>query len=308
MSPPSFKLPRDGSSYTEAIFERSRQLIKTGIWKEVDPLNLRAWLSNFETPEEQYFAACILDSLMYRSQPQTAALITELFDRVIPGLNSANNARNPLKTDWLNYLKQPPQRSSSPLIIVPVIRDGDPPTKSGPLLCRLLSKQLRIKDYHFVWPWQIDKFCTQKKSEAILFIDDFLGTGHQFEEFISGFNINHILKSKYCIYAPLVAHEKGLSYLKKAFPSLLLSCSELLTARTDIFSSQCSTFDDGENTIESAHAFYKKLVLKSKFPHTSARRGYGKLGIVYSFSHATPDNSIPLIWWKSGSWNPLFLR
>jgi hypothetical protein len=43
-------------------------------------------LTNFQTNEERYFAACVLDALIFRSEQQTISLFRHLFLPVIPDL------------------------------------------------------------------------------------------------------------------------------------------------------------------------------------------------------------------------------
>jgi hypothetical protein len=38
------------------------------------------------------------------------------------------------------------------------------------------------------------------------------------------------------------------------------------------------------------------------------RLGYGKLGLAFSFHHATPNGSLPLLWSTGGLVRPLFGR
>lgn len=82
----AFKLPRDGKIYIDQIVERCTSLIQCGIWGDMHPSHLRRWMKNFTTDEEKYFAACVLDSLIYRSKSQTIALIRQLFQRALPDL------------------------------------------------------------------------------------------------------------------------------------------------------------------------------------------------------------------------------
>src|SRR5438067_1032212 len=85
-SPTMFMLPRDGQTYHIEIFDRCRELINFDIWGGLHLSRLRSWITNFKTDEEKYFAACILDNLIYRSKAQTINLLEQLFQRVIPDL------------------------------------------------------------------------------------------------------------------------------------------------------------------------------------------------------------------------------
>ena len=84
MSGSAFVLPKDGAIYSDKIFNRCRDLIAYQVWSGIDVARLDAWINNFQTQEEQYFAACVLDALLYRSDDQTLALSKQLFQRVLP--------------------------------------------------------------------------------------------------------------------------------------------------------------------------------------------------------------------------------
>jgi hypothetical protein len=81
-----FRVPPDGHLYYEGIVERCHGFINCHIWEGLDKNLLRAWLTNFRTDEEKYFAACVLDALIFRSEKQTISLLRHLFLRVLPDL------------------------------------------------------------------------------------------------------------------------------------------------------------------------------------------------------------------------------
>src|SRR3954463_15642334 len=81
-----FKLPRNGQLYVSNIFERYEALIEGTVLGKITKYQLKAWKRNFQSPEENYLAACLLDSLIYRSERQTEALAHQLFQRVLPDL------------------------------------------------------------------------------------------------------------------------------------------------------------------------------------------------------------------------------
>ena len=63
----TFALPRDGIVYTDTVFSRSRDFISYDVWSGVELHRLDQWIANFRTEEERYFAAKVLDALIYRS-------------------------------------------------------------------------------------------------------------------------------------------------------------------------------------------------------------------------------------------------
>lgn len=64
----TFSVPRDGGLFITDISERCASLIDVGIWEGITRTQLAAWLTNFETDAEKYFAACVLDTLIFRSE------------------------------------------------------------------------------------------------------------------------------------------------------------------------------------------------------------------------------------------------
>ena len=76
-------LPKDWKIYSNSIRDRCRDLIEHKIWSGIDKNQFEKWRCNFKTDHEKYFAACILDSLIYRSNQQTYSLINQLIYRNI---------------------------------------------------------------------------------------------------------------------------------------------------------------------------------------------------------------------------------
>lgn len=56
----------DVPSFIQHKKSQCGKLIEYGIWKGIDSNDLSAWLKNFSTEQEKYFAACIMDWLVYR--------------------------------------------------------------------------------------------------------------------------------------------------------------------------------------------------------------------------------------------------
>ena len=299
----SFQLPKFGPDYTERISARCENLIQYRIWEGVDLTRLRQWRRNFKTDEAKYFSACLLDSLIYRSEAQTCALSRQLFQRSLPDVVRSYPLPISPVTDWLSLLGG----NVDPLIrVVPVIRDDDPPTKSGFLIARLFKRILRVNEAWIIKPENIPTHASSTK--VLLFVDDFLGTGDQFTRFVAG--LKDYCETHYVIYAPLTAHDDGINSVRSDFPHLRIAWGEQLQASHNVFHPDSNCFDDGINTPAGAQDFQASLF--EEFGITLGREcqlGYGGAGLAYSFQHACPDNCLPLFWWsKTSSFTPLFDR
>ena len=305
-----FTIPKDGEIFISMILQRCEHLIGSGIWHGISSNRLDTWFNNFKTNDERYFAACLLDALIYRSEEQTVALMKHLFQKVLPDFGRAHAAKWSLPDDWMGAFRATALSRDPRIRIVPVIRWRDPPTKSGPLLARLYRRHLGFNDAWMIWPWQIDH-CKGRGVSAFLFIDDFMGTGEQFLKFAKQFAIMQRLNGVFAAYAPLVAHEDGVKAVESEMPDVHTCAVEVLNSKYDLFADNSVWFRDvGEtNSPQSARSFYERLIRSRSLPiPPKYSTGHGKLAIAYAFRHATPNNCLPVFWIRNSNWKSLLER
>jgi hypothetical protein len=305
MSSIPFRLPKHGLSFSSDILSRSTYLIERGIWQGIKQARLHRWFKNFTTDEERYFAACVLDSLIYRSDEQTTSLAVHLFQRSLIDLARIDPPVSGPVANWLE-----PLRSSRSLIrLVAAVKRSDYTHKSAHLISRLMKRHLAIRAQWIAKPWELDQHINTG-AQILVFIDDFLGTGQQFEELVQQENLDWIFGSAYVVYAPFAAHNVGIEHLRKRFPGIKITAAEVLDERHSIFNKLSRCFDDGINTPEVAKTFYSNLVKDKHLAVTpSSWLGFGGLGLAYVFQHAVPDNNLPILWSAgSAGWMPLFDR
>lgn len=221
-----FQLPRDGRIYVEQIIERCTALIQCGIWGDLSPSLLRRWMKNFTSDEERYFAACVLDSLIYRSKSQTLGLINQLFQRSLPDLT--RQTPNPLGhvQDWQDRFKIHPSSGDPGVRLVAAVTSKDPPGKSAQIIVRYMMQHLRIPRHWIINPWEMRTSIGQGIQVFIL-VDDFLGTGDQFEGTVIDENLVPLFASNFVVYAPLTAHAEGIKHLRLKFKDLHLSAVDI---------------------------------------------------------------------------------
>jgi hypothetical protein len=309
VSAPTFQIPRDGVTYIQEISARCRSLIDRDIWRDLDLARLRRWFANFRTSEEKYFAACVLDALIYRSRDQTLALIRQLLQRTLPDLVRLDPPGIATPLDWCAALAMPGHLGDDPGVrLVAAVSQSDPPTKSAHYVGRLLKRHFGVSEKWIIKAWDINEHFA-RGIRTFVFIDDFLGTGDQFEAFYRSEKISSY-SGIYAAYVPLVAHTTGISYLKKLLPSVRIRSVELLTESNAFFHSTSKSFEDGVNSPESARTFYHDLLQDRNIALSGTDRGgFGGLKLTYAFEHAAPDNCLPILWWRhSSQWTPLFDR
>ena len=146
--------------------------------------------------------------------------------------------------------------------------------------------------------------------DTVIFVDDFLGTGTQFSDFLTDTGLVSFVANHCFIYGCLAGHETGINSLRSLFPSLHVATVERLDDSHALFHADGGSFPDEVNSAECARDFYYDLIHDRGFNLAGPdRRGFGHLEIVYAFEHSVPDNSLPILWWhQSSQWHYLFDR
>lgn len=300
-----FSLPPNGEMFIHTVKDRCIDLIKHDIWSGITQIEFNTWMKNFRTKNEKYFAACILDSLIYRCEKQEVALAMEIFTKKLPQyLNELSHTLFDY-SDLLNILKNQVSEEHK-IRLVTVANPQDRPGKSNDTVFRMYRRKLDFNDSWFIKPNEVEREI-QNGITTFIFIDDFLGTGNQFGSMwnIEGFSLK--LKDSNVMYCPLVAHVEGVNKLNNLNSDLKIIAGENLNEDCDVFK---FAFIDGVNTTDGAKEFYKNMLEKYNFKNLLEENtfGYGNLGLAYTFSHASPDNCLQIIWEPQEGWEPLIKK
>lgn len=302
----AFKAPNKSAPFIETVFSRAQALIDIGIW-DIAQSRLTGWLEQFTSDDEKYFAACLVDSLIFRSEAQFNACAKALFrGRLRRECTNISGVNSDL--DLLTALQS---RNDPGIRIVPVIGSDAPPTKSGPLVLRQIKRALEINEDWMIWPWAVEKKLQEEKSiKTIIFVDDFLGSGNQFNEFINTQNLPTEKNTTQWIYAPIIAHEIGVAAVAGKQTNIKIIAAEYLTKKHGFFDeSRWQLLSGGAITANDALEFYRSLVAARKIPNRGCPiLGYGELALAFGFSHSTPNNSLPILWAESSDWSALLER
>lgn len=299
-----FKIPTYGETFIHNVKDRCLDLITYKIWNGLKAEDIKRWFNNFKTEEELYFAACVLDSLVYRSDDQILGLSNQIFTKNLVDYLNKNGYSFKGHRDLIELLSQ---GSNEPEIrLVTVVQSADNPGKSSDTILRYFRRHLGLNDSWFINPADVDAHA-KRGIKLFIFIDDFLGTGDQFIQMYKVNGLPLAMSKVKTIYAPLVAHEIGLKAIKKEFPNIKVIAGEYLDDKSNLFK---SGFNDEVNTEESAKQQYCDILKKYGFNNlpTENQFGFGNLGLTYIFEHAAPDSNLHILWDKTDNWHPLVIK
>lgn len=286
--------------YMLKVKQYAKLLIDEKIWDSISHNDLDGWLHNFKTPEEKLLSALLLDSLIYRSAQQTTALLRSALECALP-LAMYDCPNSVINGD--DFLKIFTSKSITKNIrIVPVIRNADPPTKSGPSIARMYRRNLSVNDDYMIWPWLIEEN-HNKGVKDFVFIDDVLATGQQASEFLQKLELQKFPDARFS-YIPLLAHQDGIEKLNKDHQLVKVSPVETLEKNSCFFTTEKMT---QIHDLESLYLEVSKKFLNKRL-YSKMAKGYNDMSLTFSYYHATPNASLPLYWYESETFNPLVRR
>ncbi|HCF9476681.1 hypothetical protein [Pseudomonas aeruginosa] len=301
----AFHVPDESYDLLADVLGRFRVLLKKQVITGLDEAQLDRWLGNFKTEEEQYFAACVLGRLIYRSNAMIDSAIDHLLHCTLPTyLRQHHLFPHDDIESFLTALSAQNRGYHIRFVGVDGSKDSDT-GKSGALIIRRYKQHAGINKLSTCRPDKLNEL--PGHVSCLVFVDDMLGTGKQFEDFAKELGLAE-KKGLRIFYCPLIAHAKGLERLRDTCPWLTVLPIEIFDERHQFF---CESADspglwkvDESNTVEDARTFYDALALKHGLPAT---KKFG-LDLLLGFEHSTPNNSLSLLWADSDTWTPLLTR
>jgi hypothetical protein len=257
---------------------------------------VRAWLNQFANIREQRYMFHVLRGLHYYSNAFARGKMAEIHDIVARGLARDREYRQQKRSD----------------ILVSYI---DAVGKSGASMARLYAEEAKIYVGNVVEKGSLLE-ALDKKTEirAIVFVDDFIGTGRQASENLEGMHklLEAVLAERTIkfFFVAITAFSQGYQRVKDTVDRLKLPVEiracELLDESSQYFGEKSSIFKDAverENAKKVAIEYGRILVRDNPL-------GYGDIGIAVVFEHGCPNDSLPILWAESTNpkWMPLFRR
>jgi len=291
--------------------EEIMQLVeKWGVYKgrEITDNHVRTWLNQFEDNKKQRLMFKILQNLKFYTSLNVRAKLKEAHDIVKRGLMWKIKGRQRKRGDILiSYLDQP---GKSGAFITTIYRDENSIYYENVIEKSRITKELVKK--------------SKKESPlALVFIDDFIGTGNSacnyFKQIVEehGKILKRLLQEpseienmpKLKIYFIVISgFQEAQAKIEKVLNKLgLLVEVHVCDPLTDVdkaFNNKCKIFENANQREEAKKIAYEYGVkLEKKNP-----LGYGDCQSTVVFEFNCPNNNLPILWKKSKEFKPIFER
>lgn len=290
----------------ESILEKFNFLSTVGqvpIKNRFDPEN---WLNNFEPDEEQY-ALCLLDSFLYFSEDTCKELLKSNFQKLFRTISGFKEKSKEGRYKYEDFVDE--------INVIPVFLKG--PSDSGYVFARMARDFIkfpeeRIPNFNKNLPK--DMFIRNKKKQKIVFVDDFIGTGDQFINFMESEFTFKKKKRKLCeiltandsetYFCPILSTSMGLDKIKQKYKFIKIICPYFLKNNYSVLDDSSLVWT--ENLRKDSIKFLREVNQRAGILQAQIDwRGYGGLGLTVSFFHSTPDSTLPIFTWDKNGWNPL---
>lgn len=293
----------DESEYIDLVRDRAMRQIDSNVWEGIQKDRLTGWLGSLKNIDAELLGAYLLDNLCYRSRSQYNAMLDSLF----LSLPMAGSRSGELLVSALRSKKIADPSCS--VCLAPVIGHLAPPTKSGPYILRLVQRRFQLHNDWLVWPHMLEQV---GKVTDLYFVDDFCGTGDQFDKFLTGIQFDRFRQKNPNVrvsYLVTTIHAKGRDRIRKDHPYVQLRWAELLDDAHAVLDAPCLSRYQVEGFAAKIGAQYAHAVKSMGLPQSGKfADGFGELALAYAFAHATPNNTLPIFWMGTQHLTPLLDR
>lgn len=233
------------------------------------------WFDQFST-EHQYLAASVLNAIDYYSTSRIRGMTRDLVHLVMQRFEDVNEENI--------YFVPVGGVYESSHIIARALRDEKREQGSRWSVCSL-SEVESLK------PDDVD---------VILVVDDFSGTANSLEGWWE--EIEPLILPKQSVFGIclLVVNYLAIPVIQR-FADVLIFVNELDNSYNSF--SETSRYFTSVEDRNLLHYYCEKTGASSSYV-----RGYGDCGLLIAFKHGCPNNSLPILWWNSDKWHPLFQR
>lgn len=254
---------------------------------------LKTWLNNFIDPEERLLALFILENLIYRDPKMLESAVTRLLVKEIKNIyENINNCTYDV-FQWLQLLRS----NSSNLKIKFVGVDKGEISQSSAVITRKLSPFI---DRKYI-PQNPEAINTAlQNNDLIVYVDDFLGSGKQFSEFIDEKIItldNYSSSNSPMLYIPLIAIHKGIDKIKRDYSHIKIFPSEIIKIDHQLFNKDDieSFYKDFKRTPEQLDSIFNQI--RKRF-RINPQSWYGRSNAMQTvvFEWGCPNQTISMLY------------
>jgi hypothetical protein len=288
----------------EALEERCATFVEVQAWPLLEQLNWKAWLGNFTSDDECYFARCLLEAFLYYNTAHSDALYRAAFHGLSRSIIRVGSTPAEGTAAWQEFLRS--------VVITYVEGEHPSPTDSGFTFARRARKLFGIPEDRILGPAAALDVLAAAPATPVVFVDDILGSGKQLEtmwrrDYGHGYSFSSIAASATLAtwYIPLLATEYGVARVAPLTAGVTIAPAHLISERYSALHPTSIIWRSGD--LDSGRDFVERVSLRAGYGPSECW-GFHQLGLAVGILDTIPDASLPLFYSERNSWRPLMRR
>ncbi|MBN8600344.1 MAG: hypothetical protein J0M26_04915 [Planctomycetes bacterium] len=291
----------------EMLLAKCDFFVEAQLWPTHRTLDFQGWLQNFEE-DEMETAVLLLSHFIYYSNELTQQLFRYAISKLVSQV--CDFSMPSAQAQWDEFTKN---------VLVTHVTGEDPnPSDSGYHFSRMSRQIVGVEPTQIVTNEEAIERLSFGDSRAVIFVDDFVGSGKQFCETwdrTHGFgnparheSFSTVTENAQVdvatFYCPVICTWKGNAAIKRRAPRVNVLAAHDIDESYSVFSEACRFWP--AEYVQKIESDIRKASKRAGIGRDW--RGFNDLGLTIAFEHCIPDATIPLFWHESRNWVPLKKR
>lgn len=298
-----------------SVAENWKFFVSAQLWPRATRFDPKGWLENFDASDQKY-AIRLLEGFTYFADELVSALFQGAFQNLSQLVVQNKDNYFSASSQWTQFLES--------AIVVRAEGNYSSDADSGFIFTRLARDKLGVQEEQLLSPAKaLDQLRASPRGNVI-FVDDFVGSGEQFENTWTKIHqLSNLgaasFKSLVAIigsgavgfyYCPLICTDVGRDYIARMCPLVKLVPAHALPETYSALSSNSVIWR--EDMKVEGPLFVERASVKAGIPFRDGQEGcwmgYGKLGLALAFEHGWPDAVLPIFTHQENGWKPLLKK
>lgn len=298
-----------------AVAENWKFFVKAQLWPRAARFDPRGWLENFDAKDQKY-AIRLLEGFTYFSSELVEALFRGAFQNLSQLVVQNKENYFSASAQWNQFVES--------AIVVRVEGNHSSDADSGFIFTRMAREIIGVQEGQILSPTKALERLREAPRGNVIFVDDFVGSGEQFEDtWTKVHQLSNLAAASFksivttigshsvgFYYCPLICTEVGRQYIEKECPLIKLAPAHMLPDTYSALSNQSVIWRDDMKV--SGPEFVERASVKAGIPFRDGQegcwKGYRKLGLALSFAHGWPDATLPIFTHQENGWTPLLKK
>jgi hypothetical protein len=297
------------------VAENWKFFVKAQLWPRAARFDPKGWLENFDAGDQKY-AIRLLEGFTYFSSELVEALFCGAFQNLSQLVVQNKDNYFSASAQWNQFLES--------AIVVRVEGHYSSDADSAFIFTRIARDMVGIQEEQILPPAKALERLRATPRGNVIFVDDFVGSGEQFENMwtkihqlsdlaVASFKSlvatigSHSVGFYYC---PLVCTEVGYQHILGTCPLVKVVPAHILPDTYSALSDNSVIWRDDMRV--AGPDFVKRASDKARIPFRDGQegcwKGYRKLGLALAFAHGWPDAILPIFTHQENGWKPLLKK